>query len=591
VNQPNFTQVDERLRAVLLNAMQRDPKVLSNADHLHALLADLAPDMPVGLRSACVAVARTNATSWLTQTPPYSEEQVVAWLRSQYPDLTVDNAHQAVAAFAQLTGARPGPGTPAAPAAAAAAATGAAAAPPVFDQPTVAGSVAGAAAAPPSFPPAAPQPVSQPAAASPVFTPPPSQPAVQQPVAQQPLAQPGPFQPAGTDRPPVSAMQTEMPMHPSFPPGAWPPSAPPPPPPAKSRGKKLPIIAAIVAVLLIGGGLGAFFLLKGGDDKGLAAPQQVTAKPDSFGSVAVSWKPVPGADHYKITDLTGNVPNEVVEQGTSYVFEGAATKDHRFVVQAVDKDGSAGAKSEPEVWAKRVAAPTTFQATAADFDLQLTWSKVAGASGYQLRDEDDPSFTPETITGTSYTVKNAIYSTHHFTVAALSDGDAGAATTATYTPLHELTADQAALAYKLTTDLVDPTSCKGDSADEENVYVSAAVSCIPTDPGGSGPPILYASQLTSGDQNNYEQDHFGRMQSKVGCEDSFPASGTHATWQLSGTTIGDEYCFQASNLTNVFAWTYYDENIVIQIEGKYPATRSGMHEWWGNHVTLLRSGP
>src|SRR4051812_37597693 len=97
--------------------MQRDPDVLSNADHLDALLADLAPDMPPGLRSACVAVARTNATSWLTQTPPYSEEQVVAWLRAQYPGLTPDVALQAVAAVAQLNGARPAPvATPAPPA-------------------------------------------------------------------------------------------------------------------------------------------------------------------------------------------------------------------------------------------------------------------------------------------------------------------------------------------------------------------------------------------------------------------------------------------------------------------------------------------
>src|SRR4051794_14891589 len=103
-----MTPVDERLRAVLVSAMQRDPNALRNADHLHGLLADLAPDMPGDLRSACVAVARTNAVNWLTQTPPYSEEQVVAWLRAQFPDMRPDVAGQAVAAFALLTGARGG---------------------------------------------------------------------------------------------------------------------------------------------------------------------------------------------------------------------------------------------------------------------------------------------------------------------------------------------------------------------------------------------------------------------------------------------------------------------------------------------------
>src|SRR3954467_10433283 len=104
-----MTPVDERLRRVLVSAMQRDPNVLRNADHLHGLLADLAPDMPADLRSACVAVARTNANNWRTQTPPYSEAQVVAWLRAQFREMKPDVAGQAVAAFALLTGARGAP--------------------------------------------------------------------------------------------------------------------------------------------------------------------------------------------------------------------------------------------------------------------------------------------------------------------------------------------------------------------------------------------------------------------------------------------------------------------------------------------------
>jgi hypothetical protein len=137
--------------------------------------------------------------------------------------------------------------------------------------------------------------------------------------------------------------------------------------------------------------------------------------------------------------------------------------------------------------------------------------------------------------------------------------------------------------------LAEPGSCQADTSDEESTYVSAAVSCTPASPiGADGPQSLFASQLT-GSQNAYEQDQFGKMQLKAGCESYYPESGTHATWSIDGKTMGDEYCFENGG-HNVFAWTYYKENISIQIEGTAPTTRTGLHDWWmsSSHSATLR---
>jgi hypothetical protein len=270
--------------------------------------------------------------------------------------------------------------------------------------------------------------------------------------------------------------------------------------------------------------------------------------------------------------------------GTSHVFADAAGENHRFVVQAYDADGKAGTKSVPASWAKQepLVAPAEVTAVQSGNDLSVSWSAVPNATGYLLRDAGDSSFSPATISGTSYTVTDAIYAPHQFEVAAVNGSETGPnATSASYTPAHQLSAGQQAMAYKMPTSLVKPGTCTADTADENSsIYVSAAVSCEPASGARhDGPQVLYALQLTPGDQNKYEQAHFGHMASRAGCESSFPASGTHGVWSVNGKTQGDEYCY-ANNGHNVFAWTYYRENIAIQIEGTSPTTRSGLHAWW-----------
>jgi hypothetical protein len=275
---------------------------------------------------------------------------------------------------------------------------------------------------------------------------------------------------------------------------------------------------------------------------------------------------------------------------TSYVFAGGAAQNHQFVVQAVTAGGDAGAKSEPQPWAKQdpLTAPANFVVTSALNGLDLTWGAVTGASKYRLTDADTPGFSVETDR-TTYVLPMSVYASHHFSIRAVSGSRTGPEALIAWTPAHELTDPEATLAYKLTSSMVKAGSCTADTADEDkSIYVSAAVSCDPTAAGPSGPPVVFALQLKPGTQNAFEKDHFGTFESRVGCENSYPDAGTQSTWELSNKTIGDEFCFRASNGTSVFAWTYYDDNVCIQVEGGLPTTRTGLHTWWGNHVTLLQ---
>jgi hypothetical protein len=567
---PNPNPVDERLRADLRSVLQRDPDALHNADHLQGLLADLAPDMPSALRAACVAVARSNATNWLTQTPPYSEEQVVNWLRSQYPDVQPDAARQAVAAFAALS--RTGAGTLGA--AERATPVGAAVASPVFDEPTVAGTV------------------EQPLAPPPAVTPPPG---------------PGPVSPSSTgpipqfpptvmsDRPPAANAMTQMPQHPSLPPqhpslppqqGGW--VAPPPPPPPPNR-RKVWLIAAVVAVLLIGGGVGAFFLLKGGDTK-LAAPKDVAAKLDGT-AITVTWQPVPKADHYVVTDTSGALGSKTVSSASA-TFGTGATQNHTFVVTAYTKDNKGGDKSQSATWSAVLAGPKDVSISASGNDLNMTWSAVPGAASYQVGASDDSSFQPQSVSGTSVTLKNVVYTEHHFVVSAVQGGKAGLPSFKAWTPDKPLTAAQAALAYKLPADMVEPGSCISSYVTgTDKSYVSAVVSCSPANVSSSdGPKNLYADQINDGDYQSFVNSHFGtNLPQRKGCDDSFPSAVSQWYW-VNGNNQkqGDEFCWYNSDSdTSVFAWSYLAANVVVQVEGSYPTTRTGLHDWWGTNLDFL----
>jgi hypothetical protein len=99
-------------------------------------------------------------------------------------------------------------------------------------------------------------------------------------------------------------------------------------------------------------------------------------------------------------------------------------------------------------------------------------------------------------------------------------------------------------------------------------------------------------QINDGDYQSFVDTHFGtNLPHKAGCDDSYPDAGTRWTWVDTGTnkTQGDEFCFyNASRSISVFSWSYYQQNIVIQIEGTYPTTRTGLHNWWSNSDTTLK---
>jgi hypothetical protein len=263
------------------------------------------------------------------------------------------------------------------------------------------------------------------------------------------------------------------------------------------------------------------------------------------------------------------------------VFKGAAAQDHRFVVTAYSSGGRAGRGSAPVLWRKLLplTAPTGLTAKQSAFDLDLSWSAVRNATGYQLRDEDDPSFDPAISSGTTYVAKNAIYSSHIFTVTAVNGSRTGQPATTSWTPKHKLSAGEMALAYRLPSSFVVPGSCQSSAPDSD--YISAEVSCDPASPRSDGPTILYADQIKSGDESAYESRAFGsNLPSRAGCHNVYPASGTEGTWSSDGKTIGNEYCFLASNGDSVFAWTYSADSIVLQIQGAPPATRTGLNAWW-----------
>jgi hypothetical protein len=227
------------------------------------------------------------------------------------------------------------------------------------------------------------------------------------------------------------------------------------------------------------------------------------------------------------------------------------------------------------------------------FDLDVTWSPVAHATSYLLSDSTS-SGQPTTVNGTSYTVTDAVYSEHSFVVKAVAgsttgpDSDAG-----TWTPANTLSTAEATLAYKLPDTLAAPGSCSADTTTEQKYssLVTAVIRCDPIVHGrNNGPAYLYADQLAAGKQKAFERSFYGGAlhTDKAGCANNYPDSGTHSVWWIGSAknVMGDEFCFASSDSSS-FAWTYYRENVVIQVEGPPPTTRSGLHAWWlAQHLDL-----
>lgn len=541
--QPRVAHIDDRLLAALESARQRDPGVLHNGDHLAALLADLAADLPHPLRNACIAAARTNAASWLTATPPYSEEQVAAWLRSQYPELRGDSVQQVVAAFAVLSGARGAfprtpPPTP-----------WPTASPPPADRPTVGGG--GGAVADQTGHPSLPTPVPDATVGSMVTS-----------------------LPGGRSMPPVLPPQGTNP--PARRPLGW-------------------LIALTVAILLIGGGAGAWFAFRGGSSgpATLPAPRGVAVRQASFSSLTVSWRPVPGASRYVVID-EAHTPRSVTVRGTSHTFPGSIQQDHSYRVRALGASGRQSALSAPAQWHGRaaLAAPAGLRIVADGYGLALSWDAVPNATGYRIRDLANSSFQPPTTSATTYTVGNAIYGAHAYVVTAVAGSTTGPASDAArWTPAHTLSPAEQALAYRLSDTVAVVGSCTGESQFEaSHSDVIAAVECTPVRPGRRGPAQLFANQITPGGLDAFTKTFYGTAGQTyaVGCSNSVSAAGTYETWNYNGKTMGRAYCFRTNNESN-WAWTYSADDVVIQIQGPPPTTPNGLHTWWLNRGgTLLR---
>jgi hypothetical protein len=92
--------VDPRLLSALHAAQELDADALHDGEHLEALLADLAPDVPAALRESCVLVVRTRAVDLLHANAGYSTPKVAAWLRAQFPRLGQDQAEIAISTVA-----------------------------------------------------------------------------------------------------------------------------------------------------------------------------------------------------------------------------------------------------------------------------------------------------------------------------------------------------------------------------------------------------------------------------------------------------------------------------------------------------------
>lgn len=560
---PQAAPVDERLLAVLRSAVARDPNALSSGDHLQSLLADLAPDMPVSLRNACVAAAAARVGGWLTNSPPYSEDQVVGWLRAQYPDLQLEDLRQSVAAFAVLSGARPAPtSAPSQPAPAPAPSQPAS----VFAAPTVAPPVSAPAMAPPPVEAArmAP-PVAAPAGASPS--------PIVGPIADRPTV--------GGVLPNVSKYPSEPPMPLGRPatPGAPPPWIPAPAPgpgqPANRRGRMW-LIIGIVAVLLAGAGIGAAVVLSGGSHKAapkpLAAPLGLRAVPYPHGGVHLSWQRVSGATGYQIVDRTGRLP-ATAAKGTSHTFAGAGTANHIFVVRAASDSGKLGPASASVTWHGVIplTAPTGLTATAKGFDVEVSWSAVRGATGYVVRDTSG-SGSPQRTTTTSATFSDAVYGNHHFEVAAIGKSQQGPSAARDYAPTANLTTAEQALAYKIPDTVGVPGSCTSITV----TNAAAAVKCTPV---GSGPQTLFALRAQNG-VKPLEHQLYPRTwrHLQAGCSNSVSSDGTHGTWHPSNAADkGDFFCFPASGGTPALAWSYWSDGVILEVTG---STHNTLFSWW-----------
>lgn len=147
----------------------------------------------------------------------------------------------------------------------------------------------------------------------------------------------------------------------------------------------------------------------------LGVPKLKTVSSAGYNSVKVTWEAVPGADSY-IVYYKGNTIKKYTRaksgvKTTSYVHTSSklvSGKTYTYTVKAV-RNGVAGKADDKGKTVKPIpSAPKLGKVQSAAYNkLKITWSKVAGASGYYVYRKSGSSWKRiATVTGTSYTHKS-----------------------------------------------------------------------------------------------------------------------------------------------------------------------------------------
>ena len=150
-----------------------------------------------------------------------------------------------------------------------------------------------------------------------------------------------------------------------------------------------------------------------------SAPQNVVAVATSPYSVTLTWDAVATAESYNIYLFDGTLVTNNIQE-TEYIFNGLTPGiTYYYSVAAVNAKGvsekgdSNGAKTPLPI----PNAPSLF-ATAVGSSIELTWSESAGATIYNVYDND--GLVAERITETSYTIYDLEAGEHCFKVSAVN---------------------------------------------------------------------------------------------------------------------------------------------------------------------------
>jgi len=164
-------------------------------------------------------------------------------------------------------------------------------------------------------------------------------------------------------------------------------------------------------------------------------------------TISLAWNAITGAASYNIyraTSINGTYikVNSNTVTGTSYTDTGlTASTTYYYYIRAVS-GGIEGAKSEPSIMGKTMAAaPTGVSASAISASsINISWNPVSSALNYKIYYEQGTSSNKillEQVTGTSYTHTGLLSNTsyRYYIIATNSEGDGAYSTAASATTL------------------------------------------------------------------------------------------------------------------------------------------------------------